>query len=412
MFVHAYYEEDPRVRREAETLVAAGRPVDVYALRRPGDDREGELAGVRIRRLNVQRHQGAGIVTYLREYISFACRAGWAAARAHRRRRYALAQVHSLPDFLIFGALPLRLAGVPLLLDLHEAMPEFFRMRFPRASNPVAHRLLRIQETLSIALATHVVTVNEALAERLVEIGVAPSKVGVVPNSPALARFDIGAHPQRPFMADGVLRLTYAGGLTPTYEMDILLDAVARVRLERPGVPVHLDVFGRGDSEPALRAHAAALGIQDVVTFHGRIPLEAVPGAIAGADIGLAPTRRDPFTDLSLSTKILEYGAMGRPVVASRLPMVVRSFPADTVLTYEPGDAASLAGAILHLVDDPAERAARVAGTAALVRDRSWERAGATYVALVESLATDGLSSTPDDRPDAMNAPAARLEDA
>jgi len=70
MLTHSYYEEDPRVRREAEALVAAGRAVDVYGLRRPGDDAEGLIDGVRLHRIDVQRHQGAGVGTYVREYLS------------------------------------------------------------------------------------------------------------------------------------------------------------------------------------------------------------------------------------------------------------------------------------------------------------------------------------------------------
>ena len=96
-----------------------------------------EVAGVRVQHLDVQRHQGAGLGVYLREYVSFLVRAMFAAVRLHRRERFALVQVHSLPDFLVFAALPLRLVGVPVLLDLHEAMPEFFRSRFPGASNPI-----------------------------------------------------------------------------------------------------------------------------------------------------------------------------------------------------------------------------------------------------------------------------------
>ena len=65
MIVHAYYDEDPRVRREAETLVEAGHEVDVFALRRPDDDASGTIDGVTVRRLGVQRHQGAGIRVYL-----------------------------------------------------------------------------------------------------------------------------------------------------------------------------------------------------------------------------------------------------------------------------------------------------------------------------------------------------------
>ena len=386
MLTHSYYEEDPRVRREAEAVAASGRPVDVFALRRPGDAPAGELDGVNLHRLDVQRHQGAGLATYLREYLSFFARAGWALARAHRRRRYGLVQVHTLPDFLVFAAAPLRLAGVPALLDLHEAMPEFYRSRFPGAANPIAHGLLLLQERLSIAAASAVVTVNGALRDRLVARGVPADKVHVVPNSPALARFDPAAHPARPFRADGTLRLVYAGAVTPTYELDVAIRAIARIAHDRPELPVVLELYGRGDSTDGLRALAADLGIADRIVLHGRIPIEAVPGAIAAADVGLAPTRRDAFTDVSLSTKIYEYAAMGRPVVASRLPLVERAFPAGSLAVYEPGDPASLAAAILAVNDDPAGREATVAGAAEVVRAAAWEVVRAGYLALVERL--------------------------
>ena len=86
MIVHAYYEEDPRVRREAEALAAAGHPVTVFALRRPGTAPREELAGVEVRRLDVQRHQGASLPVYLAEYAAFLVRAAVALARAHRAR--------------------------------------------------------------------------------------------------------------------------------------------------------------------------------------------------------------------------------------------------------------------------------------------------------------------------------------
>jgi glycosyltransferase involved in cell wall biosynthesis len=115
---------------------------------------------------------------------------------------------------------------------------------------------------------------------------------------------------------------------------------------------------------------------------------------IAAGDIGVAPTRRDRFTDFSLSTKIFEYAAMGKPVVATRLPMVEETFPAGTVSTYEPGDSTSLADAIQGLVDDPAERESRIARTLAIVRDAAWERFADRYAAIIEDLAADGRTGT------------------
>ena len=385
MLAHSYYEEDPRVRREAEALAAAGHGVDVFALRRPGDPGTVTIEGVVVHRLSVERHQGARLRVYLREYLSFFTRSMLALTRSHVRRRYALVQVHTLPDFLVFATLPLRLVGVPVILDLHEAMPEFFSARFGARPRGVGVRLLRLQERLACRFATAVVTVNQALGDRLVGLGVAPRKLAIVPNAPSLVRFSSAAHPSRSFMEDGVLRLVYTGALSPTYELDVVFDAVARLVEQEPDLDVRLDLYGRDFAEVPLPELADRLGITERVTFHDRIPIDAVPAALAGRDLGLAPTRRTPFTDYSLSTKVFEYAAMGKPVVASRLPMVVATF-GDDVATYEPGDAGDLARTIRDVVRDADARRARVERARARVEGLSWEVESLRYLALVDGL--------------------------
>ena len=148
-----------------------------------------------------------------------------------------------------------------------------------------------------------------------------------------------------------------------------------------------LDLYGRGDSEAALRALADELGIADRITFHGRIPLEEVPAVLAAADIALAPTRLDRFTALTVSGKVYEAAAMARPVVASALPTVEHDFPDGAVSTYPSGDADAMAAAIVHLVDDPAARERSVAAASAIVADLAWERVSPDYVALIDRLA-------------------------
>jgi glycosyltransferase involved in cell wall biosynthesis len=164
-----------------------------------------------------------------------------------------------------------------------------------------------------------------------------------------------------------------------------VLDAVAALVGGDPPLDVRLELYGRDFAEVPLHDQAAMLGIADRVGFHGRVPIDEVPAAIAAADIGLAPTRRSPFTDYSLSTKVFEYAAMARPVIASRLPMVERTF-ADDVVMYEPGDADDLAAAIRRVVDDGRAREARIAAALERVRGLSWEVGSVDYVALVERL--------------------------
>ena len=394
MVTHSYYEEDARVRREAEALVAAGRAVDVIALRRPGLPAQDTVAGVAVHRLPVERHQGSGIARYFLEYAAFFWRSAFTAARLHRRRRYGLAQVHTLPDPLVFAVAPLRGTGVPLVLDLHEAMPDFFRSRFPGASHPAVYRALTMAERVSVTFADRALTVNDALAERLARLGVPLSKVTVILNSPSGALFDPEREPARPFMADGTLRLVYAGALTPLYQLETVIESMALLRDGRPEMPpaswpVSLDVYGRGDALDSLRAAAGVLGLADRVTFHGRIALDEVPARLAAADAGLAPTRRDAYTDLSLSTKVFESAAMGKPVLASRLPTVERYLGEDTVYYFEPGDPVSLAAAIRRMVEDPQRRLEAVRRAGQRVAELSWERESARYVAVVDALARD-----------------------
>jgi len=231
------------------------------------------------------------------------------------------------------------------------------------------------------------ITVTEAMADRLVGLGVPRDKLEIVINSPSLARFDAAAHPRRAFREDGRLRLIYTGAITPTYELDVALRAFAGLVEVRPELDAAFDFYGRGDSEDALRTLVAELGVEDRVNFHGRIPIDDVPAALARADIGMAPTRLDRFTEMSQSGKIYEYAAMGKPVVASALPMVERNFPESAVATYPPGDATAMTAAILRFVDDSLYRESAVAKATAVVAASAWENASRGYVALIERLA-------------------------
>lgn len=384
MLLHAYYEEDPRVRKEAEALAAAGFEVEVFALRSEGRTADETIEGVLVHRLPVRRHQGAGLSTYLAEYTAFAARATWALFSAHRRRPIDVVITHSPPDWLAFAALPLRLAGVPLVLDLHEASPEFFRVRFGARSR-VARLIVGIvglAERWSAAISTAVIATTPKMVKRLVARGVPARALHLVPNLPIYARF--AAAPLRPYRADGVLRLLYTGALTPIYELEVVIEAVRQLRAE--GMRVELDLYGRGDNEAALRAQVIDAGMSEAVRFHDRVPLADVPALHGSADIALAPTRRDAFTELTISNKAFEGAAAGRLVIASALPTLDHFDPAGAIVRYPSGDAAALAAAIRRLDVDPFERDRRLRAIDAFARTNDWATFAPRYVSLIRSL--------------------------
>jgi glycosyltransferase involved in cell wall biosynthesis len=383
MVVHAVYPGDPRVRRQSDALTAAGHGVDLFCLRGP-DELAQEVHGeLRIVRLPVNRvfHGFAG---HMAEYLAFAGLAAVRLAREHRRRHYSLVQVATVPDFLAFAAFPVKLTGVPLLLDLHEDMPEFFRDRF-------AHPLLRPLRPLvsgsaraAAAAATELITVHEPLRRLSIDRGVPPDKIHVVMNSADGRLFDSSRYERRRFMEDGELRLVHHSNFQRIYGLDIAVDAVAR--LDPDQLPHRLDVYGDGPFRPEIEAAVARTDTSSRVHLNGRVPIDDLPALIAGSDIGLVPSRPEPYLQYSLSTKLLEYAAMGLPIIASDLA-TFRAHFGDEAIRYVPGgDATALADAIRELAADPTAAARLGAKAHRVVAGYAWDVQARRYVQIVERL--------------------------
>ncbi len=378
----------------AEALAGSGHAVDVLCLHLPGQAASETLSGVNVVRLPETRHQGAGALAYLKEYARFFFLAGRELRRRHRRAPYALVQVHNPPDALIFATLPLKLARVPVLLDLRELMPELFMSRFALARGSVIVRLLTWLERAACAYADTVCVLHDRHRRIMTGRGIPAGKLVQVMNCPDERIFDPAqaddsrrADADRTADAvhtDGRFVVIHHGGIMQRYGVDLLVRAVAQVRPEIPGVA--LELYGAGDYRPAVERLVAELGLTDIVRFHGQLPIEQLPAAIRGADVGVAPMRQDVFTDCGLPTKLLEYVSLGIPAIASRTATTADYFDESMVLLFEPGNAADLAARLLAVYRDPAAAQARVAQARRFTARYNWQGERATYLHAVERL--------------------------
>jgi glycosyltransferase involved in cell wall biosynthesis len=149
---------------------------------------------------------------------------------------------------------------------------------------------------------------------------------------------------------DNSVILMYHGTLTRIYGLDIALEALGVVEERRPDLDIRFHVLGSGPELESLVQQSQKLGLEDRVKFLGRVPLDEVPSHLARCSAGLLPTRRDVFLDLSFSNKLVEYVVMGKPVITARLQGYLRYFREDSLIFFEPGDARSLADAIIRAV--------------------------------------------------------------
>lgn len=383
---HASLPDDTRLRRQAEALRDAGYGVDLFGLRDPGQPEVEEWRGLRIIRLPVRR-AFTGFAGHLAEYLAFAGLVSVRLAVEHRRQRYRLVQVATLPDFLAFAALPVRLTGVPLLLDLHEDMPAFFRDRFLTPGLRPLVTIVTAAARASAAIADAIITVHDPLRQLAIARGVPVHRISVVMDSADERIFDPDRVPSREFMEDRRLRLIHHSNLQRIYGLDVAIEAMS---LLDPGLDAHLDVFGDGPFRPQIEAAIARHAVGDRVTLHGRVPQDDLPAALAGADIGLVPTLPEPYMEYSLSTKLIEYVAMGVPVIASDLRTFRSHFDEAAVRFVPGGDPQALAQAIVTMAADPSAASSQAAEAQRQAVPYAWAVQSAHYLAVVEGLLARG----------------------
>ena len=168
MISHSVYTSDNRVRRYAESLADRGDRVDVFALRRDGDASEHEtMEGVRVFGIQDRAAKGErSKLAYVWPLLRFLAVASTRLSRRHLQQPYDIVHVHNIPDFLVFAAWYPKLTGVPVILDIHDIVPEFFVSKFRVGPDDMARRLLMWMERASAAFADRVIIANHLWLEK------------------------------------------------------------------------------------------------------------------------------------------------------------------------------------------------------------------------------------------------------
>jgi glycosyltransferase involved in cell wall biosynthesis len=382
--VQSVYDFDPRVRRKAEALVDAGYSVDVLALRPEAGANEYVLDGVNVYTIGLGKKRGS-LLRYFFEYSAFFV---WALVKVPilmRRRRYAVVDVNTLPDFLIFAPIVARWMGAKLVLDMHEITPEFYISKYGIPEKSAVLRLLKFLERISFSFADHVITINEPVQELLTGRGLPISKSTVMMNAADEARFGTPADDdeRRPSPTSGFV-MVYHGTLTHIYGLDIAIDAFARARREMPDAEMW--ILGSGPEKERLAELARSKDLSERVKLVGQVSSREIPGWLRKSDAGILPIRRDALLEYAFPNKLPEYIISGKPVIISRLKAIRHYFSPEAVAFFEPHAVDELAAQMVRLYRDRTLRAQLVANASEEYRPIRWEVMKARYLNMIEAL--------------------------
>ncbi|HEY2105508.1 MAG TPA: glycosyltransferase family 4 protein [Candidatus Binataceae bacterium] len=369
---------DGRVKRHAEALAARGDSVDVIALR---SGHEGLQNAVNLIGIPMERYRGDSRARYMASYMRFFMCAARMAYKLGRSNPYDVVITCTLPDTAVLSALPARLFGSRVILDVHDTMPELYQDKFGGRRGATGARLLMWLERICAGFADRVFAVHQLHRLRLLKSGIPGRKITVVMNSPEPGIFKSSNSP-----SDGKdCVLVYHGTITRRLGIDCAIKAVSLLVDRISGV--RLRVIGGGDYTDQARMLAARLKVSDQVRFEGAVPNEQVPRLLRDATVGLVPNHASSANHLMLPVKLMEYAALGIPVVASRLRTVEHYFPDTAVRLVKPGDANAMANAVEELWRDADLRADLARNAHRIAIDLGWSHQEQNLFAAIDELA-------------------------
>ena len=369
---------DTRVWQEATTLAANGYTVSVICPTGKGYDKEEEtLEGVHIFRHKLPP-EGNGAVGYAREYGSALRAELRLAKKIYKEIGFDVIHGCNPPDDIYLVASFFKKYGVRYVFDHHDICPELFEAKFGSTKSLLYKSQLWL-ERQTYRHCTFAFVTNESYRKIAIERDkMPPEKVIVLRSGPRLERMRI--LPPDPSIRRGYPYMVgYVGVIGQQEGIEYILQAAQYTKQHENNV--FWGIVGGGPHWEALKKQASDMGLDDCVEFTGRVDDETMLRYLNTADVCVNSDTYNAMNDKSTMNKVLEYMALGKPIV--QFDLTEGRFSAQEASLYaRRNDAVDMAQKIQELLQDPEKRAHMGAyGRNRILNELSWEK---TSKALLE----------------------------
>lgn len=270
------------------------------------------------------------------------------------------------------------------MFDHHDICPELYEAKFGKTSGPLYKSQLWL-ERHTYDHCTFAFVTNESYKEIAIRRGgMSPDKVHVLRSGPRLERLKI--QPPKPEIKRGKrFMVGYLGVIGQQEGIEYLLEAARYLRDEKGRDDIFWGIVGGGPHLEALRRKSEEMGLQDIVEFTGRVSDERMLDYLNTADVCVNPDEYNAMNDKSTMNKVLEYMALGKPIVQFDLTEG-RYSAQDASLYAERNNARDMADKIVMLLDDPERREKMAAiGRERILNELSWDHTSRALISAYDN---------------------------
>ncbi|HZW39611.1 MAG: glycosyltransferase family 4 protein [Syntrophothermus sp.] len=384
MITQSRYPLDPRVRRQAEALEKEGYEVDILCLPSIDDlpvEKFGNITAYRVLKNPKKKEK---MHNYLFLTFIFFVKSYLLLQKLYKERNYKVIQIHNMPEFHVFTALPQKRKKVPIVLDIHDLTTELFEEKWPKLS-PLTRIVTNFAEKISTKFANKVITVTDGCKEILISRGVPEEKITLILNTADVETFKFNY--DRDFnKIEESAKLLYHGTVAYRFGIHIAIEALSQLNRVIPNSRLY--VYGKYD--PSYRAYLNTLinklELVDSVYLNYSRPWEEIIEIMNNSDIEIVPYLGTKYMHLSLSTKLFECAAAGLPVVSTKLNTIRKTFKGNSIKYFKDRDPKNLAEKITELCLNPEERKTQTLNAYRELKDISGDIMSSRYIELMSSL--------------------------
>lgn len=348
------FPQDGRVRREADTLTSAGYQVMVICSASKGQPSREIVNGVHVFRYPAPP-EGNGFLNFLLEYGYSLIASFIISLYIFVHRGFDIIHTHNPPDIFFLIAVFYKFFGKQFVFDHHDLSPEMYCARFFDNGHMLIYKVLLLFEKLSFLFADHVVSTNQSYKAIAINRGRVPERqVTIVRNGPELSRVRL-VEPDPELQKKAATIIGYVGVMGFQDGVDYLIRAVSNLIMLGKD-DIYCVIIGDGDSVSQLKMLTADLDLESHIWFTGKIDdAEQLMRYLSTADICVVPDPLNPYNDQSTMIKVMEYMALGKPIVAFDLNE--HKVSAKNAAIYaSPNDELDFARKISWLIDNPQQR--------------------------------------------------------
>jgi glycosyltransferase involved in cell wall biosynthesis len=346
---------DRRVWQEATTLRQADYQVSIICPTGKGyEKKHEEIDGISIYRHDLPT-EGKGPLGYAAEYSAALFWEFVLSWRVFFTKGFDAIHACNPPDNIFLIGAFFKLFGKKFLFDHHDINPELYEAKFGKRG--LFHRLMLLWERLTFHFADVSIATNESYKRIAIERGeMTPDKVFVVRSGPKLDRLEI-IPPVEALKKGRKFLVGYVGVMGEQEGIDLLLRSVRHIVHDLSRTDIQFGLVGGGTSLEDMKAYAIELGVADYVTFTGRVPDRELLEMLNTADVCVNPDLANEMNDKSTMNKIMEYMALGKPIV--QFDLTEGRFSAqDASLYARKNDYIDFADKIIELIEDKELRTA------------------------------------------------------